>query len=260
VAPDGEVTVYCWRGGMRSKAFGKHLSGNGFGNVQIISGGYKSYRNYVLSELGRPIKMNVLGGYTGSGKTFVLYELNKLGEQIVDLEGLANHKGSAFGGIDQGEQPTVEQFENRLHMEISKLNRDKSIWVEDESHNIGSVKIPMPFFDQKRNASLYFMDIPKEERAGHLVSEYASCNNDELANSIHRISKRLGGLREQQAINYLKNENYFEVAMITLAYYDKYYLRSMKKWDPGKVIRIELPEVNHRQNAVSILNKAKQYE
>ncbi|MDZ7756525.1 tRNA 2-selenouridine(34) synthase MnmH [Rhodohalobacter sp.] len=260
VAPDGNVTVHCWRGGMRSQAFGKHLTENGFENVRIVTGGYKAYRNYVLSELGRPIEMNVLGGYTGSGKTYVLHELKKLGEQVVDLEGLANHKGSAFGGIDQGKQPTVEQFENNLHMEISKLDRDKPIWVEDESHNIGAVKIPMPFFDQKRNARLYFADIPKKERARHLVSEYAVCNNDELANSIHRISKRLGGLREKKAINFLKNENYFEVAMITLAYYDKYYLRSMERRDSNKVIHIKLPEVNHRQNAVSILNKAKKYE
>ena len=260
VAPDGNVKVHCWRGGMRSQAFGKHLSENGFDNVRIVTGGYKAYRNFVLSELGRPFELNVLGGYTGSGKTYMLHELKKIGEQIVDLEGLANHKGSAFGGIDQGKQPTVEQFENNLHLEISKLDPEKPIWVEDESHNIGSVKIPMPFFDQKRNARLYFMDIAKEERAGHLVSEYAVCNNEELASSIHRISKRLGGLREKKAINYLKNENYFEVAMITLAYYDKYYLRSMEKRDPNKVIRIKLPEVNHRQNAVSILNKAKQYE
>ena len=259
-APDGEVTVHCWRGGMRSKAFGKHLAENGFEVVRIINGGYKAYRNFVLDELGRPFDLNVLGGYTGSGKTYVLHELKKLGEQVLDLEGLANHKGSAFGGIDQGEQPTVEQFENNLHMETSKLDVEKPIWVEDESHNIGSVKIPMPFFDQKRNARLYFVDIPKKERARHLVSEYAVCNNEELANSIHRISKRLGGLREKKAINYLKNENYFEVAMIALAYYDKYYLRSMKKRDPKRVIRMKLPDVNHKPNAVSILNKAKQYE
>lgn len=259
-APDGDVTIHCWRGGLRSRAFGKHLSDYGFNEVRIITGGYKAYRNFVLDKLALPFNLNVLGGYTGSGKTYMLHELRNMGEQVVDLEGLANHKGSAFGGIGGGKQPTVEQFENNLHMEISKLNRVKPIWVEDESHNIGSVKIPMPFFDQKRNARLYFADIPKKERARHLVSEYAVCNNEELANSIHRISKRLGGLREKKAINYLKNENYFEVAMITLAYYDKYYLRSMEKRDPRKVIRIKLPEVNHRQNAMSILNKAKQHE
>jgi tRNA 2-selenouridine synthase len=259
VAPCGNAIVHCWRGGMRSRAFGKHLAENGFHHIKLITGGYKAYRNFVLKELGEPLNLNVLGGYTGSGKTYMLYELQKMGEQIVDLEGLANHKGSAFGGIGQGEQPTTEQFENNLHSEISILDREKPIWIEDESHNIGSVKIPMPFYNQKSKAVLYFADIPKTERAGHLVSEYANCDNEELAGSIRRISKRLGGLRKKKAISSLKNENYAEVALITLVYYDKYYLRSMKKRDPEQILRIKLPEVNHRQNAITILNKAKEY-
>lgn len=259
-APDGDVTVHCWRGGMRSQAFGTHLSENGFEGVRIITGGYKAYRNHVLDEMGTPFTLNILGGYTGSGKTYMLHELKKLGEQVVDLEGLANHKGSAFGGIGQGEQPTVEQFENNLHREISKLNRENPIWVEDENHNIGSVKIPMPFFNQMRQARLYFTDIPKEERAKHLVTEYAECDSDKLAGSIHRISRRLGGLREKNAIDYLEEENYYESALITLAYYDKYYLRGMKKRDSNNVVRIELSCVDPRQNSKTVLNKAKQYE
>jgi len=259
-APDGDVIVHCWRGGMRSKAFGQHLSENGFTSVRIIIDGYKAYRNHVLEDLDKPYKLNVLGGYTGSGKTYMLHELQILGEQVVDLEGLAKHKGSAFGGIDQGEQPTVEQFENNLHQDISKLNRQKPIWVEDESHNIGSVKIPMPFYDQMRQAMLYFTDIPKEERAKHLVEEYAGCDSDKLAGSIHRISRRLGGLRENNAIDYLEDENYYETALITLAYYDKYYLKSMKKRDTDCVVRIKLSNVDPRQNSEIILSKVKEYE
>ena len=259
-APDGDVIVHCWRGGMRSKAFGQHLSENEFETVRILSGGYKAYRNHVLDELGKPYKLNVLGGYTGSGKTYMLYEMKKLGAQVVDLEGLANHKGSAFGGIGQGEQPTVEQFENDLQRDISKLNRQKPIWVEDESHNIGSVKIPMPFFNQMRQAKLYFTDIPKEERAKHLVAEYAKYDSKKLAGSIHRISKRLGGLREKNAIDYLEEENYYESALITLAYYDKYYLRSMKKRDSENVTRVELPSVDPIQNSLSVLKKSEKYE
>ena len=260
VATEGDVIVHCWRGGMRSKAFGQYLSENWFSGVHIVSGGYKAYRNHVLEELGKPYKLKVLGGYTGSGKTYMLHELQKLGEQVVDLEGLASHKGSAFGGIGQGEQPTVEQFENNLHRDISKLSRQKPIWVEDESHNIGSVKIPMPFFNQMRRARLYFTDIPKEERAKHLVAEYAKCDSKKLAGSIHRISRRLGGLREKNAIDYLEEENYYESALITLAYYDKYYLRSMKKRDTDCVVRIELFIVDPRQNSEIVLSKVKQYE
>ncbi|WP_340105527.1 tRNA 2-selenouridine(34) synthase MnmH [Rhodohalobacter sp. 8-1] len=257
-SPDGKVTVHCWRGGMRSKAFAEHLSDYGFERVRTITGGYKAYRNHVLDELGRPFTLNVLGGYTGSGKTYMLHELENLGEQIVDLEGLANHKGSAFGGIGQGAQPTVEQFENNLYHEISKLDRGKPIWVEDESHNIGSVKIPMPFYNQMRQARLYFMDIPKEERAKHLVTEYAKCDSKKLAGSIHRISRRLGGLREKNAIDYLENGNYYKTALITLAYYDKFYLKSMERRDNIDVNRTSLPTVDHKQNALTILNIARQ--
>lgn len=256
VAPHGDVTIHCWRGGMRSRAFGEHLSENGFSRVRIVTGGYKAYRNFVLDELGRPYNLNVLGGYTGSGKTHILHELKKLGEQVVDLEGLANHKGSAFGGIGLGEQPTVEQFENNLHLEISSLNRLKPIWVEDESHNIGSVKIPMPFYNQMRQAKLYFFDIPKEERAKHLVTEYAECDSEQLAGSIHRISRRLGGLRKKNAIELLKEESYYKVALITLAYYDKFYLKSMEKRDNSDVVRTSLLAVDHKRNALSILNIA----
>lgn len=258
VAPRGKVTVHCWRGGMRSKAFAGHLSKNGFVDVKVIIGGYKAYRNFVLEQLGQPLKLNILGGYTGSGKTHMLYEMKQLGEQVVDLEGLACHKGSAFGGIGLGQQPSVEQFENNLHLEILKLSREKPIWVEDESHNIGSVKIPMPFFNQMRKATLYFTDIPKEERAKHLVSEYAICDSRQLAGSIHRISRRLGGLGEKKAIDYLNEENYYETALITLTYYDKYYLKSMEKRDTESVIHTELSSISHKENAITVLNKASQ--
>jgi tRNA 2-selenouridine synthase len=252
VAPTGKVIVHCWRGGMRSRSFAQHLTDNGFKDVRVIIGGYKAYRNYVLDNLATPAQLKILGGYTGSGKTHILNELKKRGKQIVDLEGLAKHKGSAFGGIGQVEQPTTEQFENNLHHEWTKLKLSEPIWVEDESHNIGGVKIPMQLYEQMRNAKLYFIDIPKEERAKHLVTEYSSCNNQLLADSINKISKRLGGLNVKNAIDYLKKDNYYEVAMITLHYYDKLYLKGMKLRKSDNVIRIPLPSTNHHENALEL--------
>jgi len=254
IAPLGKVIVHCWRGGMRSQSFAKHLVDNGFSDVGVIIGGYKAFRNHVLVKLETPVNLRVLGGYSGSGKTHILNELKKRGKQVIDLEGLANHKGSAFGGIGQAIQPTVEQFENNLFNEWKKLNLHEPIWVEDESHNIGRVKIPMQFFKQMRNAKLYFIDIPKNERAKHLVTEYASCNSQLLAESIQNISRRLGGVNVKNSIELLDNENYYEVAKIALNYYDKSYLKGMNNRNGENVINIALPSTNHYENALEIEN------
>ncbi|MBI9071148.1 MAG: tRNA 2-selenouridine(34) synthase MnmH [Melioribacteraceae bacterium] len=257
IAPDGKVIVHCWRGGMRSLAFARHLSDNGFSDVKQVIGGYKSYRNLVLENLSIPVNLKVLGGYTGSGKTYILDQLKELGHQILDLEGLANHKGSVFGGIGQLEQPSWEQFENNLHKELISLNLNKPIWVEDESHKIGRILIPIQFFEQMRNAKLYFIDIPKEERAKHLVTGYANCDKELLVNSINKIAKRLGGLNVKNSIKLLEENKYYEVAIITLSYYDKYYLKGMNKRESESIITIPLPSTNHYENALKIGNDYK---
>jgi len=254
IAPNGNVIVHCWRGGMRSHAFAQHLVENGFNDVKLIIGGYKAYRNYVLDNLATPAQIKVLGGYTGSGKTHILNELKKLGHQMIDLEGLAHHKGSAFGGIGQPEQPTVEQFENNLHKEFQLLDLTRPIWVEDESYDIGRVKIPKPFYEQMQEAQLYFIEISQHERAKHLVLEYGICDNQLLAESIHRISKRLGGLSVKNAISALEQDDYYDVAMIALHYYDKLYLKGMNNPKWKNVITIPLPTINHYENAL-ILEK-----
>lgn len=250
VAPKAEVIVHCWRGGMRSHAFAQHLSDNGFSDVKLIIGGYKTYRNYVLDTLATPSKIKVLGGYTGSGKTYILEELKKLGHQVIDLEGLANHKGSTFGGIGQLEQPTVEQFENNLYEEFRQLDLTKPIWVEDESYDIGRVKIPKPFFDQMQNSQFYFIELSQHERAKHLAAEYGICDNKMLTEAIYRISKRLGGLSVKNAISALEHDDYYDVAMIALHYYDKLYLKGMNNLNRKNVITIPLPTINHYENAL----------
>jgi tRNA 2-selenouridine synthase len=251
-APDTHVIVHCWRGGMRSHLFAQLLSDNGFCDVKVITGGYKTFRNHVLEYLATPFQIRLLGGYTGSGKTRILYELRKRGHQVIDLEGLANHKGSAFGSIGQAEQPTTEQFENCLYTELAKLKTDEPVWIEDENRNIGKVLIPVQFFGQMQNAKLCFIDIPKEERAKHLVREYSGIDNQLLKESLIRISKRLGSQNVNKAIGLLEKENYYEVAMIALYYYDKSYLQVMKTRNNKDVIQIPLPTTDHYNNASEI--------
>ena len=253
LAPNKRIIVHCWRGGMRSKAFAKHLHDNGFEDVSTLIGGYKAFRNYALYSFCTKAKLCTLGGYTGSGKTYILYQLREMGEQIIDLEGLANHKGSAFGGIGQEKQPTIEQFENNLFWKWKNLNYSKTIWVEDESHRIGSVNIPMNFYENMKENPVLFVDIPQSERIKHLVKEYATCPKKELAISIEHISKRLGGENVKKALQYLESNNFDFIAEITLKYYDKYYLRGLNKRENQKnTFKLNLPEIDFNLNAIQI--------
>jgi tRNA 2-selenouridine synthase len=254
IANNAKFIVYCARGGMRSYSFAEHLANHGFKEVYVIKQGYKAFRNYALNTFTKESQIRILGGYTGSGKTYVLKYLKEQGEQIIDLEGLASHKGSAFGGIENGMQPTIEQFENNLFWEWKELNLSKPIWIEDESHRIGSVNIPMKLFDLMRNKPVYFLDIPKTERAKHLVEEYADCNKVALTNSIKRISKKMGGLNVKLALENLEQNNFYEVAICLLEYYDKYYNRGLLKRNQDLVHTLKLKEVNNIENTQSLLN------
>lgn len=242
---------------MRSHSFAEHLHDNGFEEVYVIEGGYKAFRNYVLDFFEQKIKFNVLGGYTGSGKTFILDELKRLGEQVVDLEGLAHHKGSAFGSLGEEAQPSSQHFENEFFEYWRHLNNQQPLWVEDESARIGCVQIPKAIYAQMRSSQLYFIDIPKEERAKFLVTEYASFDPNHLAKAINGITKRLGGQNVKAALDALEARDYYKVAMITLQYYDKAYLNGVEKRDPEMVQRIPLNTVNHVENAKQLLEIVK---
>jgi tRNA 2-selenouridine synthase len=248
LAPEKQVLVHCWRGGMRSGSFAWLLETAGF-EVNTMIGGYKAYRNLVLDYFEKPFNLIVLGGKTGSAKTETLKELERLGEQIIDLEGIANHKGSAFGAIGQNPQPSSEMFENLLYEKFQTLDLTKPIWIEDESKNVGTCNIPLALWNQMRAAKVLFLDIKPEARIPFLVEKYAQAGFDaELQDSLNRIQKRLGGQQFKEASTALANKNYADVARITLEYYDKWYLMGLQKRDEKLVFKIEVesnkPEIN----------------
>lgn len=245
-APDRKLKVHCWRGGMRSASVAWLLNQAGF-SVEILAGGYKAYRQTVLSDLEKTRKFIVIGGPTGSGKTYIIKALNKLGEQVVDLEGLANHKGSAFGALGEDAQPSNEQFENNLQEIINKMDVNKPIWIEDESRKIGSIYLQDHIWLQMRDAILINISLPVSERIKFLVSEYGKFSNEELAGSILKIGKRLGGQNVKACLEWLDKGELHLVAEASLLYYDKAYaygqtLREQKNISTLKFEKLE-PEM-----------------
>ncbi len=222
------VFVYCWRGGMRSEAVAWLLNLYGF-DIYRLTGGYKAYRQEVLKTFTHPFSLRVLGGFTGSGKTEILHHLKKTGESIIDLEGLAHHKGSAFGNINMPPQPTQEMFENNLAYALWGIPAKQHIWVEDESQRIGNLNIPPSLWERLRMSPLIFFDIPFEERLEHITEEYGTLPQEALVQSIKRISKRLGGLETKKALFFLAEKDMKSCFHILLSYYDKHYLKGLHK-------------------------------
>ncbi len=219
------VLLHCWRGGMRSGGVAWLLDLYGF-EVYTLAGGYKTFRNWVLGQFEKNYNMKILGGYTGSGKTTMLGELKKKGQAVIDLEGLANHKGSAFGGLGLPPQPSAEMFENLLAMELWR-NKGKTFWLEDESQRIGVLNIPTVFWQAMRTKPLFFVDVPFHERLQYIVSEYGKYDKERLLLSIERIQKRLGPLETKNAKAHLEIDEIELCFGILLLYYDKHYEKGL---------------------------------
>ena len=245
------IYVHCWRGGMRSAAVAWLLDLYGYKVIQL-SGGYKAYRNWVLSQFTIPYNLKVLGGYTGSGKTEILHALEEKNYTVIDLEGLAHHKGSAYGAIGQLPQPSQEMFENIVAEKLFEANKNNnSIWIEDESQRIGTVLIPTPLFHLMRNCTCYFMTIPFEQRLAFIVEGYGKFDAQSLIEATERIQKRLGGLETQTAIDFITAGALKEAFSILLKYYDKWYEKNTKKEVVPKIklIPVSSERVDPEHNA-----------
>lgn len=243
---------------MRSTVMAEVFSKAGY-EVGLLTGGYKAYRRYIRDSLARPVRIVVLGGFTGSGKTALLKEIASKGEQVVDLEGLACHKGSVFGALGQPEQPTNEQFENNLYARWSELDISRVVWVEDESRMIGRITLPDPVTEHLTTGILIKVELDTAIRLDRLVQEYAGFDKQLLENAIIRIGERLGGVRTKDAIVALENNHFEVVADIVLTYYDKAYLFSSARRKCKSIHEIVISGQDTAKDAARIIEFAYKY-
>jgi tRNA 2-selenouridine synthase len=244
-----KILVHCWRGGMRSAGVAWLLDLYGF-EVYTLAGGYKVYRNWVLQQFNLPYSFRMIGGCTGSGKTPLIQLLQKKGSAAINLEGIASHRGSAFGNLGMPPQPSQEMFENLLAAELYKYSQSTTppgIWLEDESQRIGNINIPGPIFAQMRSSPLYFLEIPFEERLQQIIRDYGAFSSELIIATITRIQKRLGGLETKLAIQYMQDNQLADCFRVLLKYYDKYYLGSLQNLRPvsaAAIISVPLEKVD----------------
>ena len=228
LAPNRQVRLHCWRGGMRSNSMAWLLETAGF-QVTLLRGGYKAFRRWVRSTLATPKTLAILGGMTGTGKTEILAALAEQGEQVLDLENLANHRGSSYGSLGLPAQPTTEQFENQISLYWSQFNHQRPVWIEAESRRIGLCRIPDEIFQQMLQAPVLQILRSRSERIEILQQVYGAVEPEQLVAATERLCKKLGGLRTQQAVEAINQGNLATAIDLVLDYYDKTYTHDLQR-------------------------------
>ncbi len=228
------IVIYCARGGMRSGTVVSLMSSLKV-NCFILVGGYKTYRNYILSLLEDEDFYNfiAINGYTGSGKTEILKMLEKDNILTIDFEAKATHAGSVFGKIPfNGDKTTQQQFENRVASELYKARykySDKkklTFFVEAESRKIGDNVFTKNFYEKIKNAPTIVIDLPFEERIKRILEEYPP-THPFFKEALIQLRELLGGELFKKLLNYYELEDYDSLITELLKYYDKKYAHSI---------------------------------
>jgi tRNA 2-selenouridine synthase len=255
-APEKKIALHCWRGGMRSGAMAWALTLYGF-EVYLLNGGYKSYRRWAIEQFSQAFNLLILGGMTGSGKTQILHAIKNSSEQMIDLEDLAQHQGSSYGSMGTLIQPNQEQFENNLAYQLSKIDINKPLWLEDESRTVGKCSIPNPLWDQMRNAPVIKLNIPLEERIRFLTQEYGKLNPNFLIECTQRIGKRLGPEQTRDAVLAIKENRMSDFIRLVLVYYDKTYTTGQSMREKPRIYEVAGTLAADIANVKPIIEKAK---
>ena len=188
---DWKPLVYCWRGGKRSGALAMVLGQIGF-RVHLLEGGYREYRRAVLKsldELPARFSYRVVCGSTGSGKSRLLQVLRARGAQVLDLEALANHRGSVLGLVPGSPQPSQKQFDSRVWDVLRHLDPSQPVFVESESKKVGDLRVPPVLIERMRASSCIRLDLALPARVALLIEDY-----DFFVADTEAFCERLGAL------------------------------------------------------------------
>jgi len=223
--------VYCWRGGQRSGAMSHILDQVGWRTARL-EGGYKNYRRHVIAELERlpsQLQFQVICGATGSGKSRLLHVLQQQGAQVLDLEQLAQHRGSLLGNLPDEPQPAQKMFETRLWDALRHFNPEQPIFVEAESRKIGKLALPDELLKKIRASSCIVIEAPLPARIGLLLEDYAHFLKDpELLEQRLAPLKALHGHKVIEEWNALAQRGDWHelVGELLSRHYDPAYRRS----------------------------------
>jgi tRNA 2-selenouridine synthase len=254
LAADRTLRIHCWRGGMRSGSMAWLMETAGF-QVTLLDKGYKGFRQWVRSTLAVPKPTLTLGGMTGTGKTAILYALAAQGEQILDLEKHASHRGSSYGNLGLPPQPSTEQFENLLAVEWAQLTPDRPVWVEAESRMVGTCRVPDELFGQMMAAPVVQIERPRSERIALLLQDYGVVDLAQLITATERLEKRLGGDRTRAAVELIVAGDLAGAIEIVLNYYDKTYLYDLKRRNMP-IFPVDVNGCSNQEWAIALIEKS----
>lgn len=246
---DTPKTVFCWRGGMRSKTAATVLDLIGI-RANRLNGGFRTYRQWVVNQLEKLEEeefkpdLYVLNGYTGTGKTAILKQLAQKGYPVINLEGIANHRGSIFGHI--GLEPNNQkEFESQLVQKLLHYQDVPFVFLEGESKRIGKVTIPKFFYEKKENSTQLFIDMPMEERIQNILDDYEPWNvPDAFMEAFQIIKKRIHTPIAKQIEEDLEAGRYASAVSLLLEYYyDPRYEHAVEQYPKENKIHIEVTNV-----------------
>lgn len=219
--------IHCWRGGMRSRAVAALLLSHEIPTV-VLHGGYKAFKKWGRALFAAPFRYLVLGGLTGCGKTAILAHMKNLGEQVLDLETLARHRGSVFGHLGMPPQPTTEQFHNEIAYALAHFDPLRPVWIEDEDRRIGTCHLPEPLYAAKKKAPHFLIEKPLHERTEQLRKDYGTASIESLIAASERLRKKLGNVKANEVIALLKDGKFEYAGAIVIGYYDASYRKTLK--------------------------------
>lgn len=216
--PDGLVYVYDQEGDYAGAC-------EDIPDVVWLEGGYANWQMFKAECFLRGPEILILGGKTGSGKTEWLHALAEAGEQVLDLEGMAGHKGSVFGNLEGNLQPSNSVFQSRLFHAWYSLDVDVGVWIEEEGPMLGKLGLPEPLYGRMLAAPMVELEVPFDLRLRHLLDEYGNAPSEAFDQAIQRLEKRMGRVENHRALHQYRAGKKRQAFERLLTYYDSAYVR-----------------------------------